>query len=339
MGHQKRTWITWETQRRSLELARYFNCDLFIIVHQGRARLFKSILDTISVIRKEKPDLIFVQNPSMILATIVCIYSLVSSVPVVVDRHTTFLLSQKYKQNPWLLYKPSRIIFRLLHRFTIKNACLTIVTNEFLANIVDKLGGRSYVLPDKLPQISEVEDIQLAGKRNILFITSFGHDEPILAVIESINQLTAEDVYVYITGKYQKLDSDLPQKVPKNVILTGFVTEEYFMALLRAADLVIVLTTADHCMLCGCYEAVAAKKPLITSDKDEMRSYFEGAVFVDNSPKDITKNIDRVLENLPEHRARVKKLGVKLDKNWLKMATGLESRLRILSKNNSIAEF
>jgi len=46
-----------------------------------------------------------------------------------------------------------------------------------------------------------------------------------------------------------------------------------------------------------------------------MRSYFEGAVFVDNSPKDITKNIDRVLENLPEYRARVKKLSVKLDKD------------------------
>lgn len=333
MDHQKRIWIAWETQRRSLELSKYFKCNLFVIEHQGVARHYKRFVETISILRNEKPDLIFVQNPSMFLAAIACVYSLINSVPVVVDRHTTFMLSQKYQKKPWLLYKPNMIIFRLLHRFTIRFASLTIVTNDFLANIVDKLGGRSFVLPDKLPQIAEVDDIQLAGKRNILFITSFGNDEPILAAIDAFSRLSSDDVCVYITGKYEKFDKDLSQQVPANVILTGFVTDEHFMALLRSVDLVIVLTTSDHCMLCGCYEAVAAQKPLITSDKYEMRSYFDGAVFVDNSPKDIARNIDCVLGDLPNYRARVMELNKKLENVWKNMAVDLASRLQMLSKN------
>ena len=80
------------------------------------------------------------------------------------------------------------------------------------------------------------------------------------------------------------------------------------MALLRAADLVIVLTTSDHCMLCGCYEDVAAQKPQITSDKHEMRIYCAGADFIDNAPNEIARNIDRNLGDLPRYRARMRKL-------------------------------
>ena len=332
MEKQKRIWIAWETQRRSLELSKYFKCDLFIIEHIGLSRHYKRFVETVSIFRREKPDIIFVQNPSMILAAIACVYSVVASIPVVVDRHTTFMLSQKYKEKPWLLYKPGMIIFRLLHRFTIRIASLTIVTNDFLADIVDDLGGRSFVLPDKLPQIAEGETIQLAGKRNILFVTSFGNDEPIMAVIDAINLITSDDVYLYITGKYEKFDKDLAQKAPSNVVLTGFVSDEDFMALLRSVDVVMVLTTSDHCMLCGCYEAVAAKKPLVTSAKLEMMSYFEGAIFVDNTPVDIAKKIDHAFSNLHVHRTRVESLKEKLDETWGGLATNLELRLKLIGK-------
>ena len=330
MGKQKRIWIAWETQRRSLELAKHFNCNLFIIEHQGSTRYYKSFVETIRILRDEKPDIIFVQNPSMILATIACLHRIFTSIPVVVDRHTTFLLSQKYQKKPWLRYKPSMIIFRLMHRFTIKFASLTIVTNDFLANIVEKSGGRAFVLPDKLPQLPEVVNLELAGKKNILFITSFGNDEPIMEVVDAVDRLACRDVCMYITGKFEKFDLNLPERVSENIKLTGFVLDKYFIALLKAVDLVIVLTTSDHCMLCGCYEAVAAQKPLITSDKDVMVNYFDGAVFADNSSKDIANKINCVLGDLSFYKKKMVILNAKLNKIWGNMSVELESHLETL---------
>ena len=332
MGYQKRIWITWETQRRSLELAKHFDSNLFIIEHQGPNRYYKCFLETISILRRENPDLIFVQNPSMVLAAIACLYSIITSIPVVVDRHTTFLLSQKYQKNPWLRYTPQMLIFRLLHRFTIRFANLTIVTNKFLANIVDKLGGRSFVLPDKLPQLPEVVELKLSGKRNILFITSFGNDEPILEAIEAISCLSHEKVCMYITGNFEKFDRNLSEKVSENIKLTGFVPDGYFMGLLKAVDLVIVLTTSDYCMLCGCYEAIAALKPLITSNKDVMRSYFDGVVFVDNTSQNISRTIDRILGDLSFYKKRGTKLNTELHQTWGDMSAELELHFQVLTE-------
>ena len=110
---QKRVWFTWERQRRSIELAKTFRCKLFIIEYNGFKRYPLSILKTICILKKTKPDILFVQNPSMILATLACIYKLIYNTTVIVDRHSTFLLSERNKNRK---YAPGIIIFKLLHR-------------------------------------------------------------------------------------------------------------------------------------------------------------------------------------------------------------------------------
>ena len=66
-NNKKRLWLAWERQRRTLELAKHFKCKLFALEYQGIKRIPLSILKTISIIISEKPDVLFVQNPSMIL--------------------------------------------------------------------------------------------------------------------------------------------------------------------------------------------------------------------------------------------------------------------------------
>ncbi len=304
-------WITWETQRRSIELARHFGCDLFIFEYFGWFRYPKCLWKTITVFFEKKPRILFVQNPSMILATVACILGLLSSTFIVVDRHTTFLLNEKDKK-----ITLRNIIFKLLHRFTLKHADLTIVTNDFLADIVRSLSGRSFVLPDKLPDLVMTEKVELKGDKNIFLISSFNSDEPIEEVLSALALLQKKNVFLYISGNYKKLDKSIRDNAPSNVIFTGFLSYEEFVNLLYAVDVVMALTTATHCMLCGCYEAVSADKPLITSKQKELQDYFSGAVFVNNTKNDICSAVEMVLENIEEYKNNILQLKNNISSSW-----------------------
>lgn len=318
---QKRIWITWERQRRSVELAKKFNCELFLIEYAGLLKYPKAIIKTLTILRSSRPNILFVQNPSMILAAFACIYKFVSKTTLIVDRHTTFLLTRKYMNTPKI------IIFKLLHRFTIRHADLTIVTNDFLANLVSKLKGRPFVLPDKLPELSHSKELPLKGKRNILLISSFGMDEPIKEALESMRHLKQKDIFLYITGNYRKLDHSIYKEAPENVVFTDYLAEQDFSDMLFSVDAVMVLTTAEHCMLCGCYESVSAGKPLITSNKKVLREYFTCAVFVDNTPKDIADGIERVFDKLDILRQNVLKVKQELICEWEKHYICLENKI------------
>ena len=89
--------------------------------------------------------------------------------------------------------------------------------------------------------------------------------------------------------------------MPENARFTGWLTEEGYAGLLRACDAVMCLTTHDHTMQRGAYEAMALHKPLITSDWQILRSTFSnGTVHVDNSVAAICDGVRTVVENGPE---------------------------------------
>ena len=118
----KRIWISWETQRRSIELAKKFVCKLYIIKKEGLLRYPYSIFKTLFILVKARPDLFFVQNPSMFLATLACIYGFVTKTYIIVDRHTTLRLlkSNSSSVKLWL--------FKKMHYFTLKYAHLTRIS-------------------------------------------------------------------------------------------------------------------------------------------------------------------------------------------------------------------
>lgn len=303
-------WIAWERQRRSVELARQFKCRLYIFEESGLLRYPISVLKTVRLLLAQKPTKLFVQNPSMVLAALACFYGKLTGTLVIVDRHTTFMLDRQYKKSLGLL------IFKLLHRYTIRVADGTIVTNQFLAGLVSDLGGNAYVLPDKLPHLEQQKSIPLMPGCNILLISSFGKDEPIMDVLSAMESLQNEGVNVYITGNCTKLSENVRASAPRNVVFTGFVDEQEFVDMLFSVDIVMALTTAENCLLCGCYEGVSARKPLITSNKRVLREYFEDAVFVDNSEAGIASGIRAVVERLDSHKSQVEEIRSRIDAKW-----------------------
>ena len=144
MTRLERAWITWETQRRSLVLAKHFGCRLFLFEHEHVLRYPLAIVQTLFVMLVHRPKILFVQHPTMILAAIACTVGKLFSNHVVVDRHTTFRLNKPHHGSPriWL--------FMRLHYLTLRNAHTTIITNTYLADIVTRCGGSPFILPDFL---------------------------------------------------------------------------------------------------------------------------------------------------------------------------------------------
>lgn len=319
MGNRiERLWIAWERQRRSEELARRFGCVFHAFDIKGLRRYPVSIAATVALLARHRPRYLFVQNPSMILAALACLYGMVTRNFVVVDRHTTFLLDKPKTFSIW------RTVFLALNRLTLQTASLTIVTNQYLAKLVREAGGRPFVLPDPIPVMAPTAVSRLEGERNVLVISSFAEDEPIAEVLEAARQLQLPDVRLYVSGNPRKGTVDWTARAPSNVVFTGFIPSADYVNLLFSVDAVMVLTTADHCMLCGCYEAVAANKPLITSDKDDLREYFRGAEFVEPRADSILRGLERVLRDLGTYQARTENMREEILGDWAKAFANLE---------------
>lgn len=286
-----RIWITWETQRRNRTLSALVNAPLyeFDLRLPAWRRYPLAAWKTLAVLLREKPRTIFAQNPSIVLACLVIVYANLTGKKVVIDAHNAglFPAEGKYRLLNWLASK--------LFRWTT----ITIVSNGELARHVEQLHGRAIAIPDPIPDIERPAQMEpLQGAFNILFICSWAEDEPYLEVLRAAEHLD-DDVRIYITGNSRGKERQLGASLPDNVVLTGFIAEQQFNALLFMCDAVMVLTTRDNCLLCGAYEGVAAGKPLLLSNTRALRNYFsKGAVYVENTADSIAEGIRTAREKL-----------------------------------------
>ncbi|MBU1389737.1 MAG: glycosyltransferase [Proteobacteria bacterium] len=311
---RKRIWIAWEKQRRTLELAASFGCELFVLEHQGRLRYLRCVFDTFRIIKSQKPSVLFVQNPSILLACFsTCFIKYIFKIPVIVDRHTNFLLANRDR------FILTEAVFHFFSYLSIRFADLTIVTNEDLSHIIYLLGGRPFVLTDKIPDFKSVKiNKEHSDNRNpsFLFITSFAADEPINEFIEGCSKLEDKGLTFYVSGNYNKLGANKINQIPRCIKLTGFVSETDFVRLLFSVDIVIVLTTCEYTLLCGCYEALAANKILITTRTNVLKKVFSEAIFVDNTPDSIVDGIQRALKELHSNHMNTQIMKNNIIKEW-----------------------
>ena len=258
-------WITWEHQRRNVSMAQLLEVDYHEMQHSGWAPIRYSILffKTMLLLSRKRPDIVFYQNPSIILALTTSLYKIFTlfKVTIVGDYHNAGVHPPFGKS----FIKP-------LSRFSD----LILVSNDSLVDTVTAWGCSSIAFPDPIPSIMPPTFIQgnLANQRKkMLFICSWADDEPINEVLTAGHQL--DDIDLFITGK-PKLDAYPLAKSPaENTTLTGFLPERKFEELVYQCDIIMDLTTRDNCMVCGAYEGIAAEKPIILSDNQASRDYFD----------------------------------------------------------------
>jgi glycosyltransferase involved in cell wall biosynthesis len=291
MPVKKILWITWETQRRNRSIAdaigaRY--CEFAGIHRYPRlVRYLVGIGKTFRLLVAERPDTVIAQDPSVALALFVVLARPLFRYRAGIDMHNV----------GFALYTDLRIL-RWASRFIQRHADFVIAHNDPLRDRMAPRGGTLIALPDRIPDIPEPDELPaLAGDFNVLFICTFSPDEPVVEVLEAFRG-AARDLYV--TGNYAGYPGrDLKAEYADapNIHLMGRIPWNEYDAMLHAVDAAIVLTTRDDCLCCGCYEAVAVGKPLITTDTRALRGYFhKGAAYVDNTAASISAAVDHVAE-------------------------------------------
>ena len=265
-------------------------------------------LSTWGILLRERPDAVFVMSPSPIAPFAVYLYCALARRPFVIDAH-----SGAFRNPMWKRLQP-------LQFWLCRRASATIVTNDHLAALVQRHGGRTVIVPDvpvKFPPAAPTG----TGQFTVACVTSFGHDEPIEAIMEAARRLP--DVTFRMTGNPKSAERRLENK-PPNVTLTGFLSVEDYGALLQRADVVLALTTLDHTMLRGAYEAVYQGTPVIVSDSPLLRAAFdEGTAHVDNTAEAIVAAIDRVRKDVEAFRLGAQRLKARKEQRWAQSKAAL----------------
>jgi hypothetical protein len=312
--------ITWERHRRTRELARTFNADLLEVRAAGGrlARYARLLGRTTWALAARRPRVLFVQCPSILLGVWCALLKPVFRYTLIADLHNEAV-------EPFIY---SFGLYRALLWFIRRRADVSLVTNEALEAIVNRSGGRGFVLPDKIP------DLQAGGaawhdgaSAHVVFICTYAPDEPVREVIEAA-RLLGPAVAVHITGNPALLGGRLD--LPAHVSLTGFLDDEAYEALLRRADVLIDLTRMDNCLVCGGYEAVALHKPLVTSDTRALRRYFrKGTVYTRHDPQSLAEAIARAVAGRDRLAAEMKDLKRELRDYWMGRGEALGRLLQL----------
>ena len=129
------TWIAWEKHRRTLELCKYIGIKP-IIFESYLSRVVKHpffIISTIYLLFRQAPSILIVQNPSIILTYLACLLKNKLRYYLIVDSHNGGLIPDGR----------FGIKLKFIYSEWQKLADLTVVTNNSLAEIVRKNGGKS----------------------------------------------------------------------------------------------------------------------------------------------------------------------------------------------------
>jgi glycosyltransferase involved in cell wall biosynthesis len=284
-------WITWEVQVRNRSMARILDVPLYELT-SNKPRLIRYpvlLLRTLSIVFRKKIQILFIQNPSIVLSFLAILLKGLINIKVVVDAHNSGIYPLEGK---------SRML-NFFARLICKKADNVIVTNSHLAKVVRDWGGIPFIMPDPLPDFSNHSAQPFTSPRPyLLFICTWASDEPYLEIIAAAQQLEV-NIDIYITGNFnKKLSRDQTQSISKNVRLLGFVSEEDYLSYFKGAVAVIDLTTRDNCLVCGGYEAVALEKPGILSDTNVNKEVFgKGFILTKNDSASIKESIYLMLEN------------------------------------------
>lgn len=312
-GDIKIIWIAWERHRRTLELKEIFSAKLYIF-ESSKPRFLKHpwfLLNTWKVIHSENPNILIIQNPSVVLAIFACLIKPIYRYKLTIDSHNSGIIP------------PNRLVdyFKTLLRFVQRKADITIVTNDCLSEVVKKNGGTPFVLPDKIPITGPVKK-NIRRKASFLFICTFEADEPYLELIKAASKI--REALFYITGDLKKRKKSLCKGKPDNVIFTGFLPEDEYWAMLSSVNFVIDLTKRENCLVCGAYESIAAETPMILSDSKALRKYFyKGAVYTLNDADSIAKAIMDALRQEQKLKCEIKELKYELSLSWQSQAEKL----------------
>lgn len=315
-------WIAWERHRRTTGLANALCADLRIF-HSSRRRLVRHpafLWKTVRCLLRERPRVLIVQSPSLLLSLIGVLLKSMLGYRLVVDAHNAGI----HACSGW------EKVFNPLYPFLHSGADVTIVSNPWHAEIVERHKGTPIVLPDRIPEF-DVPPRLLRPSRDvrIVYIRGGGHDEA-LDVVTAAARLLPNDFTIIITGPSDRSGYPCTQ-VGARIVFAGFLPNARYIETLMESDVIVDLTTWEDCLVCGAYEAISVGTPLILSDNRASRTYFNrGVVHISNRAENLAAAIKDCVIRSEELRVEMASLREDLKKSWTAQFAVLRSHLAAL---------
>jgi len=273
------------------------------------------------IYRRNKPEVIFCQNPSVVLSLFSLFYAKLFSCKLCIDTH-----------NGGMALESEPNLLKFIAKFLQRHADLIIITNNELKKIVENNHGKAFVLPDNIPEI-EVKNIQpypFKHKYNLVFICTYANDEPYNEVFKAakIIEQSSLDIGIYVTGKIPPVIAN--KTYTDNLHLLGFISWDDYDSVLTSCDGIIDLTTRESCLVCGAYEAIAVEKPAILSQTEALQEYFfQGFCFSQNDAKSLATAMISLVEDNARFKKEIQAIKPILNENWNLMKHQLLVNLEI----------
>jgi glycosyltransferase involved in cell wall biosynthesis len=291
---------------------------------------------TLWLLLRARPHVVLVMVPPIFAALPVYLYCKITGKRFATDNHTAGFTMKRWQR------------LKFLHGWLEKRAACNIVTNDQLQRLQQAWGvpaEKNFQIGDLPAQFSKIETppflnhsaISRNGKHNNGFFTvtaicSFNSDEPIDNILRAAAELP--EVNFYCTGKLKDAPPGIEDRRPKNVTFTDFLSVPHYAGLLKASHGVMVLTTRDHTMQRGAYEAMALGTPIITSDWPILRKTFaNGSLFVDNSPPSIVQAVQQLRAEWPKFKTAIQMQYARRYAAWFEKEKELRRLLALPAKN------
>ena len=312
--------ITWERHRRMDEMCAAL--DVSLVVLESRrlrlARYWALARRTLQELRRARPRVLIVQNPSIVLAALAVALRPWLGYRLVIDAHNEAVRP----------YIHDATFVRFLSRRLLRAADLTIVTNAELAEIVTWAGGRPAILHDRVPNVELTPPPPLEnGVLRVAVICTFAPDEPLGEIFEAA-RLSVSGFEFFVTGRSERAPRELMKRKPSNLRLTGFLNEPDYWALLRSVHAVLDLTAMPDCLVCGSYEAIAVGRPLVLTDTPAGCALFgKSACFTHNTSGEISAALRQLRDEYPSYVRGAVETRASMERSWDVLAVKLRERI------------
>jgi hypothetical protein len=239
---------------------------------------------TVSMLFRERPSLVFIQNPPIFAPLFVWLYCALTGSRFIIDSHTDALHGSLWQWS-WPL-----------HRFLSRRALTTLVTNAHLQGRVQQWNASAHIITDIPSDFPAGMPYPVQHPFNVVMVSSWAPDEPLDEVIAAARRLP--EIGIYVTGDPVQGFKRLPADLPPNVYLTGFLSDDAYYGLLRSVQAVMALTMEDHTNQRGACEGVWLNQPILTSDWPVLRQTFHrGTVHVDNTAEGIYAGLRKLRDD------------------------------------------
>lgn len=315
--------LTWEQHRRTRELCDWLGLPLHEVTFSASRlkRYAKLGTSTLRLLAQQRPKVLYVQNPSLVLALLVLgARPFLGRYKVIMDAHNEAV--SPFTHAYWPVTS--------LTRYALRAADVTIVTNAALADQVRQLGGTPHVLPDRLPTppFAATAPQALAGPLRVMVVATYAADEPIKEIIEAARML-GDDYHLSITGRETKLPAEQRASLPANVKQTGFLPEEAYWELMRDSHIVLDLTLKPNCLVCGAYESLALMRPMVLTGNPATVDLFSNVALFpgEHDANSIAECLRRSRTQLAELNESVMSERPRFEQRWLQHANRLRDKI------------